>query len=346
MLRSMGFETVEEMQSAMKEYEEYCRLAEQNHEAIPSLMQYLGRPNSGSDFFAQIQRETADQVFSSKEELETAVSHIVERESTKSLDDFHGLSPRQMHNIITHRTFPENELFSLNPRLPADEVEQTLALKYAAALLTLLEQEGGTLPLTPKGNLKRVHTTTIMATLVDLDTEHYYIRSEDDVPPITQAKHLLYFAGYINLLKTRMHLSAKGEQWLGSRDPGELYRDLLFVCADDYEWLDEDLFPPEYSIMQDSLPFSLLLLKESRHRPRTAAEYLKEFTRAFPMVIPKNSGAYGPIMLEVAYQILLLNRFCHFFGLVEGASRSPAGDTIDSGYVTTKLFERVFNWKR
>ena len=345
MLRSMGFESAEEMQSAMKEYEAYCESLDHSREAVPSLMEFLGRPHQGSDFFAQIQRETAGQVFSSKEELEAAVSHVVERERTKGLDDFLGLSPQQMQRILSNRSLPENELFALNPQLPSDAVERTLAVKYAVALLTLIHEEGGTLPLTPKGNLKRVHTTAVMASLLDFDSDKYYIRSEDDVPQITHTRYLLYLAGYIDLLKTRVRLTVKGANWLGTQDFACLYRELLSACADDYEWLNEAPFPDDFDIIQDSLPFSLLMLKESRHKPRTVAEYLKGFTRAFPAVSGNDSSGYRLILFETAYHILFFSGFCRFFGLVQGESRSPVENDFGSSYTTTELFDRLFIWK-
>jgi hypothetical protein len=38
-------------------------------------------------------------------------------------------------------------------------VEKTIAVKYAVGILAFIRQEGGTLALTPKGNLKRDHVT-------------------------------------------------------------------------------------------------------------------------------------------------------------------------------------------
>lgn len=345
MLQSMGFETQAEMQAAMKEYEEYCHAAEKNHKAIPSFMEYLGRPNLGSDFISQIQRETAEQTFSSKEELEAALSRVSERENTKGLNDFLGLNSLQMHSILSHRSLPENELFSLNTQLSSDEVERTFAVKYAAALLTLVEQEGGTLALTPKGNLKQVYTTAVMASLIDVDPDEYFIRSEDDVPFLTQTKHLLYLAGYIDLLKTRLRLTAKGINWLGTKDSVELFLYLLYASADDYDWLYEESYPADFGIIQDSLPFSFLLLKEFGHHPRTVSEYKKEFSKAFPAVVGNDEGGYRSILLEAAYLILFFYDFCSFFGLIKFKNRSSFTETADSIIITTELFDRLFDWK-
>jgi hypothetical protein len=345
MLQSMGFDTREEMQTAMKEYEQYCRTAEKSNTAIPSFMEYLGRPNMGSDFVAQIRRETADQVFSSKEELESAISHIAERENTRGLDDFLGLSSSQMHSILSHRSLPENELFSLNTQLTSAEVEQTIAVKYAVGLLTFVQQEGGTLALTPKGNLKRDHTTAVMASLLDLDRDKYRIRSEDDIPHLTQIKYLLYFAGYIDLLKTRLHLTAKGTDWLGKKDPVVLYLDLLTACADDYEWLSYGSYPDDFSIIQDSLPFALYMLKKGRNQSRKVSEYAKEFIRAFPAAAGRDEGDYRSILLEAAFLMMFVYGFCFFFGLIQLESGSLDPQTADSGLTVTELFDRLFLWK-
>jgi hypothetical protein len=344
MLQSMGFDTREEMEAAMKEYKQYCRAAENSNTAIPSFMEYLGRPNMGSDFISQIQKETEGQVFSSKEELESAISDIAERENTRGLDNFLGLSASQMHRIISRRSLPENELFSLNEQLASAEVEQTVAVKFAVGLLTLVQKEGGTIPLTSKGNLKRDHAAAVMSFFFDLDGDKYSIRSEDDIPHLTQIKFLLYFTGHIDLLKTRLRLTPKGAEWLGTKNLAGLYLELLAAYADDYEWLSYGMYPDDFSIVQDSLPFSLYMLKKGRHQLRTVSDYSKEFTRAFPAVAGKNEDDYRTLHLDAAFLMLFVYEFCFFFGLVlfDSSSADPGASSI---LTTTELFDRLFVWK-
>jgi hypothetical protein len=142
-----------------------------------------------------------------------------------------------------------------------------------------------------------------------------------------------------------MRLTARGADWLGTQDAADLYLDLMSASADEYEWLSDGAFPEDFSIIQDSLPFSLYMLKEGRQQPRTISDYTKEFSRAFPAGAGSDEGSYRSILMEAAFLILFLYGFCSFFGLIQLESLSLNLQATDSILITTELFDRLFVWK-
>ena len=344
MLNSMGFQDADEMKVAMNDYELFCEKAGKSGVSIPSFMEFMGRGNMASDRLSAMQAEIGDRVFESKEELEGYIKGSIEQDNYRSVDDFLGLSSAQMHSLITNPTFPQNVLFSLNENITPEDLANNRAAAFSDCLLKLIFDEGGSIPLTPKGNLKQVHCTRLVDTIITKIPVNHVVRSEDDFPEITAMKYSVQFAGYVDILNTRIRLTDAGTKYIAAPDQVRLFLDVLIAYAEKYDWL-ADFDPPEgFRIIQDTLPFSLYLLKRHENSFVEKDRYIDMFSAAFPTLRDYNDPYSGFSLLRLLYGMTFLESFLVHFGLVE---RDPDRACSDRQNIRPSLlFKKLFVWKQ
>ena len=343
MLNSMGFQDTDEMKAAMNDYKLFCEKAEKAGASIPSFMEFMGRGNMASDRLSAMQAEIGDRVFESKEELEGYLKGVIEQDNYRSIDDFLGLSSAQMHSLITNSTFPQNLLFTLNENITSEDLENNRAASFSDYFLKLIFDEGGSIPLTPKGNLKQVHCTRLVDRIITKIPVNRVVRSEDDFPEITAMKYSVCFAGYVDILNTRIRLTDAGAKYIAVPDKVRLFLDVLIAYAEKYDWL-ADFDPPEgFRIIQDTLPFSLYLLKRHENSFMEKDKYIDMFSAAFPTLRDYDAPYSGFSLFCLLYQITFLESFLVYFGLIE---RDPDLAYSDPQNIRpSPLFKKLFVWK-
>jgi len=304
----------------------------------------MGRGNAASDRLSAMRAEIGDRVFESKDELEGYVKGVIERDNHRPNSDFSGLSSAQMHSLIMNSAFPENLLFSLNENITPEDLENNQAAAFSDYFLRLIFDEGGSIPLTPKGNLKQVHCTRLVDRIITRVPVNLTVRSEDDFPEITAMKYSVYFAGYVDILNTKIRLTDAGTRYIAAPDQVRLYLDVLIAYAEKYDWL-ADFNPPEgFRIIQDTLPFSLYLLKRHENSSMEKDKYIDMFSAAFPTLKDYNDAFSGFSLLRLLYEITFLESFLMSFGLIEGDPDRAYSD--QQKIRPSLLFKKLFVWKQ
>lgn len=88
MYQSMGFNSSNEMDDAMKEYSVFCEAADKAGEQIPSFREFQGQGNAASDVLSQLKAEMKGRDFQSIDEVNGFASQFMNRENEAPVDDF------------------------------------------------------------------------------------------------------------------------------------------------------------------------------------------------------------------------------------------------------------------
>ena len=130
--------------------------------------------------------------------------------NSRGLSDFLGLSPEEMQRLLTGSVDDSRFLVTLNPDPDIDLVSQSRIIRHGAKYLELLVEQGGFLPLTPKGNLKLDACHKILDALMTELPRRFSLRSEDDIYDSLLLRMMMEDLGYTKTLKTKVTITKKG----------------------------------------------------------------------------------------------------------------------------------------
>ncbi|NJB84438.1 hypothetical protein GGR26_000183 [Lewinella marina] len=249
------------------------------------------------------------------------------------LDDFEGLTPRQVHHLF-HDFLGAGSMVKLveAPAHPA-AVELPL-LRFATDLLDELAK--AEIRLTAKGNLpgKLVKACYATGRLPDYAIERGITRlsGEDDYLPLQVVKHVLLQLGWMKKRNNRLSLTAKGKK-ARHLPPTAIFRDFLLTHLRKFNLGWSDGYP-QHGDLQYVAPylFYLLLLLGGEQRP--VEDYTRRLRKAFPHLAADFPGR----SLDQAASVRLFERCLAYYGLV---GLSPEGD-LPAHVVATDHFRSVF----
>jgi hypothetical protein len=283
--------------------------------------------------------------FGSVEEVQAFFDQYSQQQNIASVDEFHGLSPDQMHRFL-YMPFDSPELVTFKRALPIEPQSQ------AAFLLNMLIEEIGEegIKLTAKGNLGQK--------LCQKAGEVYFalypapfpsgrpIRTETNFEPLHVIRLTAQLAGLLRKYKGRLMLTkgcSKSFEQTGLR---ELYLPLMHAYIRKFNWPYRDGYD-EVGFIQQSFLFSLYLLSKYGESWRPDTFYSDNFLRAFPMILQEiepRPYASPKDTLRRVYSVRVLHRFAGFFGLADIEQVST--DPIDPEYRirATGLLDEVLTW--
>jgi hypothetical protein len=235
-------------------------------------------------------------------------------------DDFHGLSPEQMHRFL-HFPFDTPHLIifpsSLNSNLHAPIL----------SLFNLLAEGIGDdgLKATATGNLPRNFCRESARTF--LGEEEYKrwsrfgeLRSEPEFREMHTTRLVAELAGLIRKYKGKFILSRECRKLLAEQGQPGIYSRLFRAFVREYNWAYDDHLG-EIPFIQQSFLFTLYLLTRYGGEWRSSIFYEDSFLRAFPNLLPQVQPVgnyYSPgKVVRLSYSARCLERFAMFFGLVE-----------------------------
>ena len=291
----------------------------------------LGREESGerdhgaAGISTEIGQALEGRQFGSMAEVQAYVDHYTQQRNQRSLDEFHGLSPEQMHCLL-HFPFTSPELI----RFP--EVLDTKPTAPIATLLGRLLEAIGEKGLKPtaKGNLPRKFCRE--AALAYWGEEVYRentrfggINGEEDFLDLHIARLTAELAGLIRKYKGRFILSRNCRALLAGKGLAALYPRLFTAYVEQFNWSYRDRYP-ELRFIQTAFLFTLYLLMRCGDTWRPHDFYEDGFLRAFPMVldeIPQHQVFTPEEEVRRCYTWRTLVHFVGFFGL---ATVEPVSD--------------------
>ena len=280
--------------------------------------------HGAADMSKTLRKALESRQFNSLEEAQRFLEQITQQQNRRQLDEFHGLSPEQMHRMLNFPfTSPELVHFP-----------EVLGLTPAAPILALFELltdaigEQGLKP-TAKGNLPRNFCREAALTYwgeqqYQENTRFGGINQEKDFADLHVTRLVAELAGLIRKYKGRFILSRDCRRLLAKDGIAAIYPRLFRAYVEEFNWAYRDGYP-ELRFMQSAFLFTLYLLTRYGDTWRPQAFYEDAFLGAFPMLLDEvpPSQVFSPDeTVRSAYTWRSLVHFAGFLGLatVESAS--------------------------
>jgi len=285
----------------------------------------LGRQNSNSPpsgpaaVFGEIRQALQGRQFSSMEELQTFTDRFMRQRNQAPLDDFHGLSPEQMHRILVF-PFDSPELVTYEPLVAPDPSAPILTL---FGLLAEAIGEKGLKP-TATGNLPRNVCREAASAYwgdeaIREDGRFVHINKEEDFSHLHVTRLVAELAGLIKKYGGRFILGRECRTLLADHGLCGIYPRLLRSYARDFNWAYRDGYP-DLGFIQHSFLFTLYLLHLHGGDWQPQVYYEDCFLGAFPKVLDEiASTPYSTPEKTVrsCYTWRALVNFAGFLGLAE-----------------------------
>lgn len=312
----------------------------------PSFMEMQGRPNKATELINELAYAVKQRVFKSSEELDEFVRNYDSIRNTRPVPDFLGLSPLQMHSIITNPFDDNAAIVSLSAAINEIGPEKIPILFQLQYFLKKL-QEPGPLKATQKGNLPRAFVRDLYENRYrQFEEFDFKPNREDDFPLITAHKHLLISAGIIKKQYNAYSLTKKGRAVIEKNDMDTLYELLFKTWIDKFNWGYLDGYGT-FGLIQAGTIFSLYILKLKAARFIEGKKLGGIFLNAFPDLAKESAPLYSTPEEEAidCYILRFLRRFCVPFGLVDEECEGELKTGRNCRYKTTPLFRTLFTWK-
>lgn len=263
--------------------------------------------------------------FNSLEDAQAFLDRITQQQNRRKLDEFHGLSPEQMHRMLN---FP-----FASPGLV--RFPEVLDANPAAPILTLFELltdaigEQGLKP-TAKGNLQR---NFCRETALSYWGEQGYqentrfggINKEEDFADLHITRLVAELSGLIRKYKGRFILSRDCRRLLANGGLAAIYPRLFRAYVEQFNWGYRDGYP-ELRFIQSAFLFTLYLLMRYGDTWMPQIFYEDAFIRTFPMLLDEvpPSQVFSPD--DEVRRCYVWRTLVHFAGFLGLATVEPVSD--------------------
>ncbi|NIA28273.1 MAG: hypothetical protein GWP02_09480 [Desulfobulbaceae bacterium] len=253
--------------------------------------------------------------FGSLNDVQEFVGRRTQQRNQRTLDDFHGLSPEQMHGLL-HFPFASPELVRLPDVLTTSPTAPIMTL--LGILLEAIGEKG--LKPTAKGNLPQKFCRAAALAYWGEDvyrenTRFGGINREEDFLDLHVTRVTTELAGLIRKYKGKFILSRNCRALLAGKGLASLYPRLFKAYVEQFNWSYRDRYP-ELRFIQTAFLFTLYLLMRYGDTWQPDEFYAGSFLRAFPMVLdelPQHeifySGGRGTPLLYLAHACTLCRLF-------------------------------------
>lgn len=297
----------------------------------------------------RLKEALASQDFSTIEQAEAFAKAHVRRANASPQDEFDGLSPKQMSDILY-------QPFASAPWL---RFADTLSMPPTAPIMTLFELLTSalatqTLKATPKGNLPRAFCRSAAQAYDEAGgrdplARFERVNKEEDFYDLHVTRIVAQSAGLIRKYKGYFVLSKKCRTLLDRAGHAGTYPLLLRAHATQFNWAYGDGYP-ELGFIQQAFAFTLFLLDRHGDTPRSQHFYEDAVLNAFPMLVDEiEPRAYtdSQTLVRRCYCVRTLERFMDFFGLARLTHTTKSIVDREYSLVKTPLLNTVveFDWR-
>ena len=291
----------------------------------------MGKENStasgqGAAGMSELLRKALEgRQFNSLEKAQAFVSRHAQEQNQRPRDEFHGLSPEQMHRIL-------NLPFASPGRVHFPEVLDTIPTAPILTLVELLMDAIGEQGLKPtaKGNLPRNFCRE--AALAYWGEQQYQektryggINLEEDFADLHVTRLVAELAGLIRKYKGRFILSRDCRRLLAGDGMSAIYPRLFRAYVEQFNWAYRDGYP-ELRFMQSAFLFTLYLLMRYGDISRSQVFYEDAFLRAFPMLLEEVPPSQVVSPDETVRNCYTWRSLVHFAGYLGLAMVEPVSD--------------------
>ncbi|TFH72252.1 hypothetical protein E3V39_11695 [Gammaproteobacteria bacterium LSUCC0112] len=292
-------------------------------------------PNPDSDTLAAIKQALAQQEFASIEEVNDFLQTFTKQQNLAGNPDFQGLSPYQMHHLLTRPyDAPDVLVFSTQP----SGVEEAPIMRLFQMLVDAIGDKG--LKATAMGNLPQKFCREAALRYWgeqehERRTRYGGINREEDFFDLHVVRIVAEMAKLIRRVKGKFVLTATYRKVLKQGGLSSLYTSLFECYVQKFNW-DYRSRGREHPFFQQSFAFTLYLLQQFGRTERPARFYEDRFIQAFPMLLDDLHdailGAEREIRIQYRYRVL--TDFAAFMGLV---TLQRLSDDLTPEYAVTAL---------
>ena len=347
MLESLNMDNMDELDQELLKYEEFCKSLPDS-ERIPSLMEFRGVSNKASEMLNSITDDFDGQGFESKDEMQNYFKHQTAFQNNDSIDDFLGLSPAQMHNILKQPFSENGDLVEIAKDINNPLLEGVPVIYFALFCLKEIAQGADRSKATQTGCFNRKFSQSFFNEFSAENDGFYSLpMKEADVPVLEEMRILLEETEYIKLERGRFHIQEKAIKMINSQSLYPLYKDLLHFYMEVFNWMYGSGFSEMHQFIQASSIFLLYLLKEKGSRFISQQDFFGFFLSAFPNYHDELESESGYEEDDFALSVLFLERFCTLFGLTEVRvqKKQERKYFMKKDYKQSALFQKLFIWK-
>ena len=267
----------------------------------------------------KLRREIEIRDIDSLSELQVAANEVSYRRNLRPRDEFCGLSPDQMYKFL-YVPFDSTEIATFSDNFP--NPSEARAFTLVSLLADACGDKG--LKATAKGYLPALFCReAAIATLGEEGCREITfgseVRKELDYYELHVVRLVAQMAGLIRKCRGRFLRTKKCEKYLSSPSNGKLYLELFTAFTRKFNWGYSDGYE-DLNIIQEAFLFSLFLIHRFGEEFRDVAFYEEKFLQAFPTALDKvGDPVYGnkEEHLKRCYSLRTMERFAHFFGLIE-----------------------------
>jgi len=298
------------------------------HPEHDELLAWWGEPGFDP---GEVNVESINELLQNPQLLNPAQAH-----NDALLDDFHGLSPEQIHQLI-YSPFESPDLLQWHP---SELVEQVPAIRMTKVLfMSLADKE---VKLTAKGNMPMA----LVRAMLDAGGREELmgqwpgtVRSEDDAMPVHVTRLLAELAGLTKKQKGRLSLTKKTATDVAKGNWWQIYRKMLEVMMVSFNWAYLDGYDDLRGV-QMTAPFAWWLIHLYGNEWRPEAFYAQAILQAFPMLTTETTGSTSLSADKIVERVIdaRLFRLFHWLGLVERYQEVP-GKGIE-GLLNARTFVR------
>ena len=299
------------------------------------------------DIFDEIREELADRDFDSIDEANAFLQTFMEGKNREPVQEFRGISPEQMHRMLSRPYDGTSDIVNFNEGLSPSEFQ---TISVVERILVFLNALSGSEPVkaTKKGNMSLAFSRDLAKKMYGNKGFPWFrrMRSEEEMGEILPIRHILTMCGWVKKRKGAFSLTKNGRAIIDEGFGGEHYFKLLKVFTTEFNWGFQDGYSDFY-IMQRSFLFSLYLLKKKAMNyvdGRVIADCLID---AYPQVLEEVDSTYKPAYEIVGdcIELRVLKRFGVYFGFLLEKREKQEGIYRERIFVkTTDFFRRFISW--
>jgi hypothetical protein len=279
--------------------------------------------------------------------LRTPAAIMPQRESDEgALDDFHGLSPDRMHQLL-YTPFDSPQWLQWRE---SEQAAQAPILRMAKVLLsTLADKE---VKLTPKGNLPVALVKAMLAavdeqqSLLGFPHPHELRYAEENVMPVHATRLLVQLASLTKTQKGKLSLKKTGATDVTRGRWDKVYLKMLKAMMLAFNWAYLDGYAGLRGV-QTTSPFTLWLIHRHGADWQPESFYCGAILQAFPMLMAEARDESHAIASETLEQLISWRTFklYQWFGLIELREQAPDSRGFPHrgplSLRATKLFDAV-----
>lgn len=283
--------------------------------------------------------------FESLEDVQAFSDQLMPQHNRRPVDDFHGLSPSQMH-VVLYTPFDSPNVVEINPR--PQSVSDAPIIFLFSMLVQAIDETG--LKATAKGNLpQKFCRDAAKAYWARRGANRRWtdrgVNREDDFDDLHTTRVVAEIAKLIRLYKRKFILTGHCRKLLKNGGMPAIYNELFRCYTRTFNWGYRDRYG-ELHFLQQSFLFTLHLLQKYGDTALPNAIYEDYFLQAFPMVLDMcEHDLLGPERTaRSCYRYRVLRNFANFLGL---ATMTPTSDDILADYNLTAqpLLYELFRFK-